>query len=285
MRLADLARLTGVSTSMLRGMADEGLLRQEEMPLHAAAAPDPDHPGIALNDEQTAAATAISSAIDQNAYQPFVLDGVTGSGKTEVYFEAIAATLRAGRQALILLPEIALSPAMVDRFTARFGVAPLLWHSGLGDRQRQYTWQAIRHPGPKVVVGARSALFLPFADLGLIVIDEEHDASYKQDDQVVYHARDMAVMRARMEQTAVVMVSATPALETEVNIDQGRYQRLRLSARAGRASLPEIKLVDLRKTPPERQHWLAPPLVDASARGWRPGSRSCCFSIVVAMPR
>ena len=124
MRLADLARLAGVSTSMLRGMADEGLLRQEEMPSHAAAAPDPDHPGIALNDEQTAAATAISSAIDQNAYQPFVLDGVTGSGKTEVYFEAIAATLRARRQALILLPEIALSPAMVDRFAARFGVAP-----------------------------------------------------------------------------------------------------------------------------------------------------------------
>ena len=266
MRLADLARLTGVSTSMLRGMADEGLLRQEEMPPQAAAAPDPDHPGIALNDEQTEAATAISTAIDQRAYQPFVLDGVTGSGKTEVYFEAIAATLRAGRQALILLPEIALSPAMVDRFTSRFGVPPLLWHSGLGERQRQDTWQAIRHPGPKVVVGARSALFLPFADLGLIVIDEEHDASYKQDDQVVYHARDMAVMRARMEQTAVVMVSATPALETEVNIDQGRYQRLRLSARAGRASLPEIKLVDLRKTPPERQHWLAPPLVDAISK-------------------
>ena len=119
----------------------------------------------------------------------------------------------------------------------------------------------IRQPLPQVVVGARSALFLPFANLGLIVIDEEHDASYKQDDQVVYHARDMAVMRAADEKAAVVMVSATPSLETEVNTDQGRYQRLRLTARAGRAQLPEISLVDLRRTPPERRTWLAPPLV------------------------
>lgn len=261
--LAEIARLAGVSASTTRAMAEQGLLRQDVIPPSEAVQPDPDHPGLALNPEQKEAAAAISTAIGQRHYAPFVIDGVTGSGKTEVYFEAVAETLRVGRQALILLPEIALSPAMVDRFTTRFGAPPVLWHSGLGDRQRQSAWQNIRRNEPLVVVGARSALFLPFADLGLIVIDEEHDGSYKQDDQVVYHARDMAVMRASLEKAVMVMVSATPSLETEVNIDKGRYQRLRLSSRAGRARLPEISLVDLRKTPPERQKWLAPPLVDA----------------------
>ena len=263
MRMTDLARLSGVSTSTLRGMVDKGLLEDVDMPPPIPQAPDPDHPGLELNPQQDEAASAISAAIKARTYAPFVLDGVTGSGKTEVYFEAVATALREGRQALILLPEIALSPAMIDRFTSRFGTRPLIWHSGLGERQRQETWQASRNTAPMVVIGARSALFLPFANLGLIVIDEEHDASYKQDDQVVYHARDMAVMRASMEKSTVVMVSATPALETEVNIDQGRYQRLYLSARARRASLPEISLIDLGKTPPERQSWLAPPLVEA----------------------
>ena len=196
-----------------------------------------------------------------------LLDGVTGSGKTEVYFEAVAACLRAGRQALVLLPEIALSSQWLERFERRFGVAPAVWHSDLASRTRRITWRAVAEGGAPVVVGARSALFLPFPDLGLVVVDEEHETAFKQEDGVVYHARDMAVVRARLCAAPAVLVSATPSLETVANVEAGRYRAAASAAPARRrVACRQIAAIDLRETPPERGHFLAPPLIAAMRR-------------------
>ncbi|MCG8622376.1 MAG: primosomal protein N' [Proteobacteria bacterium] len=244
-----------------------------------------------LTKEQTAAAKQLIKALaEKNAPsppRPFLLDGVTGSGKTEVYFEAVAETLKQGKQVLILLPEIVLSSAFETRFYERFGVLPTLWHSGISLARRREAWRAVvtKTPPlpisksspitppttptttppttPLVVAGARSALFLPFANLGLIIVDEEHDHSYRQAEGTRYHARDMAVVRARLCQVPLVLASATPSLESEVNADSGRYQRLSLSRRIGAAGMPKIECIDLRQHPPPRGHWLAPPLVAA----------------------
>ena len=196
---------------------------------------------------------------------------MTGSGKTEVYLEAVAECLRQGRQALVLLPEIALSSQWLERFERRFGVAPAVWHSDLTSRVRRVTWRAVAEGAAPVVVGARSALFLPFPDLGLVVIDEEHETAFKQEEGVVYHARDMAVVRARFCSAPAVLVSATPSLETLANVEAGRYRRLTLPTRHGGAVLPAVAAVDMRATPPERGRFLAPPLIaavrDTLARG------------------
>jgi primosomal protein N' (replication factor Y) len=188
---------------------------------------------------------------------------VTGSGKTEVYLDAVAECLRRGRQSLVLLPEIALSAQWLERFRARFGVDPALWHSELGSRTRARTWRAVSEGRVGVLVGARSALFLPFPDLGLIIVDEEHETAFKQEEGVVYHARDMAVVRARLEQAACILVSATPSLETLTNVEGGRYDHLDLPERHGSAGLPRVEVLDLRRTPPERGRFIAPPLVEA----------------------
>ena len=174
-----------------------------------------------------------------------MLDGVTGSGKTEVYFEAVAKTLAMGKQVLILMPEIALSNAFIDRFEKRFGCKPALWHSSLTPANRRITWRGIAESQCRVVVGARSALFLPFSDLGLIIVDESHDGSYKQEEGVIYHARDMAVVRGHLSNAPVVLASATPALETMHNVWEGRYQHIRLPERHGGASMPDIHIIDL----------------------------------------
>ena len=206
-----------------------------------------------------------------------MLDGVTGSGKTEVYFEAIAATLDRDKQVLVMLPEIALSAQWLARFRARFGADPAVWHSELGTRQRRETWRAVAEARAQVVVGARSALWLPFHSLGLIVVDEEHDAAFKQEDGVVYHARDMAVVRARFENCPIVLVSATPSLETVVNVENGRYGCERLPDRHGGARLPAIETVDLRETPPVRGTWLAPALRAALAETLEAGEQALLF--------
>ncbi len=190
------------------------------------------------------------------AFSVTLLDGVTGSGKTEVYLEAVASCLRAGRQALVLLPEIALSSQWLERFERRFGVAPAVWHSDLSSRTRRITWRAVAAGTAPVVVGARSALFLPFPDLGLVVIDEEHETAFKQEEGVIYHARDMAVVRARLCAAPAVLVSATPSLETMANVEAGRYRRLHLPSRHAGAALPTVRLVDLRDAPPERGRFL-----------------------------
>ena len=176
-----------------------------------------------------------------------LLDGVTGSGKTEVYFEAIAEIIRRGKQTLILMPEIALTGQFLDRFAERFGVRPLEWHSELTPRTRQRNWAAIAAGEAPVVVGARSALFLPYADLGLIIVDEEHDQAYKQDEGAHYHARDMAVVRAHIAKIPIVLASATPSVESEVNARKGRYQRVALPSRFGGQHMPHIEAIDLRR--------------------------------------
>jgi primosomal protein N' (replication factor Y) len=206
-----------------------------------------------------------------------LLDGVTGSGKTEVYLEAVAECLKAGRQSLILLPEIALSAQFLGRFERRFGVAPALWHSDLSSRTRRITWRAVAEGGARVVVGARSALFLPFAELGLVVVDEEHETAFKQEDGVVYHARDMAVVRARFSEAPAILVSATPSLESLANVEAGRYRHLRLPHRHGGARLPDVTAIDLREAPPDRGKFLGPALIEAVRKTLAAGEQAMFF--------
>jgi primosomal protein N' (replication factor Y) (superfamily II helicase) len=206
-----------------------------------------------------------------------LLDGVTGSGKTEVYFEAVAEAIKQGKQVLILLPEISLSAQFLERFERRFGVAPALWHSEVPAGQRRATWSGVAEGKTKVVVGARSALFLPYADLGLIVVDEEHDASYKQEEGVMYHARDMAIVRARLGGFAVVLVSATPSLETMVNVQQGKYHYLSLPSRHAGASLPDIHVINLKLAAPGRGQFISPPLQEALKKTFAAGEQSILF--------
>src|SRR5207245_6438415 len=191
-----------------------------------------------------------------------LIDGVTGSGKTQVYFAAVAETVRRGRQALILMPEIALTAQFLDRFAERFGGRPAEWHSQLSPRKRARTWAAAAAGQVSVVVGARSALFLPYADLGLIVVDEEHDGAYKQEDGARYHARDMAVVRAHIGKIPIVLASATPSVETEVNARKGRYQRVVLPSRFGGQHLPNLQAIDLRRAQPPRGRFISPPLAE-----------------------
>ncbi|MBV9116649.1 MAG: primosomal protein N' [Acetobacteraceae bacterium] len=275
---SDLARAAGVGAGVIRGMAAAGLVVPALLPpLPAFAPPDPDRPGAALSEEQLRAAEALVAAVDARAFSVTLLDGVTGSGKTEVYLEAVAAAVRAGRQALVLLPEIALSAQWLDRFAARFGAAPAVWHSDLSSRVRRMTWRAVAAGEAHVVVGARSALFLPFPDLGLIVVDEEHETAFKQEEGVVYHARDMAVVRARLERAASVLVSATPSLETLANVESGRYRRLTLPNRHAGATLPQVAAIDLRETRPERGRFLAPSLVQAMRETFARGEQAMLF--------
>ena len=261
---ADILREAGVSAAVLRAMTEAGLVITETAaPGAPFQHPDPDHEGPALSEQQREVAAALRNGVADRRFSVTLLDGVTGSGKTEVYLEAVAACLRAGRQALVMLPEIALSSQWIERFQRRFGVAPAVWHSDLASRVRKITWQAVAQGTAPVVVGARSALFLPFPDLGLVIVDEEHESAFKQQDGVVYNARDMAVVRARLSSAPAVLVSATPSLETVVNVEAGRYQHLRLDRRHGGASMPRIDLIDLRDTQPDRGRFLAPPLIQA----------------------
>ena len=275
---ADLAGAADVSTAVIRGMADAGFLLPATLPVAPAfARPDPEHPGPALSAAQATAAAALREAVAASGFSVTLLDGVTGSGKTEVYLEAVAECLRAGRQALVLLPEIALSSQWLERFGHRFGVAPAVWHSDLPSRTRRITWRAAAEGVASVVVGARSALFLPFPDLGLVIIDEEHETAFKQEEGVVYHARDMAVVRARLCSAPAVLVSATPSLETMANVEAGRYRRLHLPARHGGAALPTIKLIDLRAETPDRGKFLSPPLIDAIRETFARGEQAMLF--------
>ncbi|MEM9572641.1 MAG: primosomal protein N' [Pseudomonadota bacterium] len=277
---ADLAREAGVSSSVIKGLAEAGSLAADALPTDLPyPGPDPDRTGPILTTEQADAGQALRDAVKRGGYQPFLLDGITGSGKTEVYFEAISETLAADptTQVLVLLPEIALTQAVFDRFESRFGAGPAPWHSSLSDQQRRRTWRETAHGRARIVTGARSALFLPFANLKLIIVDEEHDTSFKQEDGVRYHARDMAVMRAKLEEAAVVLASATPALETVVNAEAGRYRRLKLSARPGAAKLPDMQLVDLRANTPEKGNWLSPVLSKALVQTHAEGEQSLLF--------
>ena len=261
---AVLAARAACSTSVIDGLVADGALEAVALaPESGVAALDPDFHPTRLNADQRAAADDLMRLVADRAFSTTLLEGVTGSGKTEVYFEAVAEALRQKRQALVLLPEIALTAQFLDRFAARFGARPAEWHSGLTERQRERVWTAVAGGEAPVVVGARSALFLPFADLGLVVVDEEHEGAYKQEEGVIYNARDMAVVRARFEKAPIVLASATPAIETRFNAESGRYRWLRLPARFGPARLPDIALVDLKREGPPRGRWLSPRAIAA----------------------
>ena len=276
--IRELAELASVSEGVLRGMVNGGMLEPVvvdcDRPYPRARA---DFAAPELSADQCAAADAFVAAVETGGFQPFLLDGVTGSGKTECYFEAIAAALSAGRQVLVLLPEIALTQNFLRRFEARFGTPPVLWHSSLKASERRRAWRAIVSGDAQVVVGARSALFLPYARLGLVVVDEAHEVSFKQDDGVRYNARDVAVIRARFEAVPVILASATPALESIQLAEAGVYRKIDLPARFGGAELPAIAVVDLREEQPERGRWLAPRLVKAMAERLARGEQSLLF--------
>jgi len=276
--LTELCRLAGVGAGVVRGLVARGEVVEE------AAARDGPYPrldparaGPALSPAQAAAAAALREGVAGGRYATTLLKGVTGAGKTEVYLEAVAECLARGRQALVLMPEIALTGAFLERVEARFGARPGEWHSGVAAAERRRLWQMAAGGGVELVVGARSALFLPFADLGLVVVDEEHDASFKQEDGVLYHARDMAVLRASIEGAAVVLASATPALETWVNARAGRYGRVDLPARFGAAELPAIAAVDLRREGPPAGRWIAPRLLAETAARLERGEQTLLF--------
>ena len=277
---AELARLAGVSAGVVKALVEEGALEAVELERpRRFAAPDPDHAPADLNPSQAAAAEVLTGLVARGGYQAALLDGVTGSGKTEVYLEAAARLLKAepDAQVLVLLPEIALTQAIIARFEQRFGAAPAEWHSAVPPPRRRLVWEAVRSGEARIVVGARSALFLPFPRLRLVVVDEEHDGSFKQDEGFVYHARDLAVARASIEGAAVVLASATPSLETLRNAETGRYAWLKLAARHGVAQMPDIELIDLRETPPEPGRWLARPLADAMAETFARGEQTLLF--------
>ncbi|GJE26672.1 primosomal protein N' [Methylobacterium organophilum] len=289
-----LAKEAGVSLSVVDGLIDDGALETVALaPEPVALPPDPDHPRVPLSEAQAEAAAELGAHLSppppalpasapvegmaSSDAATLLLEGVTGSGKTEVYFEAVAECVRRGRQALVLMPEIALTAQFLDRFAARFGVRPATWHSGIGGKRRERIRAGVAAGEIAVVVGARSALFLPFATLGLIVVDEEHETAYKQEDGVHYHARDMAVVRGKIEGCPVVLASATPSIESRVNAERGRYRRIVLPERFGGRRLPDITAIDLRLDKPERGRFLSPPLVNAVKTTLAAGEQALLF--------
>jgi primosomal protein N' (replication factor Y) (superfamily II helicase) len=276
--LAELSSHAGVSTSVIKGLAAQGVVEEVDTPRDTPYLPlDPDRPGKALTGDQAAAAEALRHGIRAGVYGTTLLKGVTGSGKTEVYLEAVAECIRAGRQALVLLPEIALTAEFLTRVEARFGTKPAEWHSGVTMTERRRAWRMLGQGEAQLVVGARSALFLPFRDLGLIVVDEEHDSSYKQEEGALYNARDMAVLRASLNDAQVVLASATPSLETWANAQAGKYGRLDLTARFGTAVLPQMAAIDMRMEDLPAQSWLSPTLQSEVAARVQAGEQALLF--------
>ena len=276
--LAELAAQAGVTTSVIKGLIKSGVILEQDAPRDLPYPRlDPDLPGVTLTTEQTDAADALVAGVAMGGYAGTLLKGVTGSGKTEVYLEAVAECLRAGRQALVLLPEIALTAEFLTRVEARFGARPAEWHSGVTVTERRRLWRMVARGEAQLVVGARSALFLPFRELGLIVVDEEHDQSYKQEEGVLYNARDMAVLRGAIVEAPVVLASATPSLESWANAEAGKYGRLDLGARFGNAALPEMRAIDMRgeRLPPSR--WISETLARAVSARVAAGEQALLF--------
>jgi primosomal protein N' (replication factor Y) len=276
--IRELSGIAGVSEGVLRGLVNQGVLEPVEVdcdrPYDTAR---PDFVQVDLSAEQQAVSDVFSAAVRKRDFAPFLLDGVTGSGKTETYFEPVAEALRMGRQVLVLLPEIALTENFLHRFEERFGAAPILWHSSLKSTERRRAYRAVCEGSAQVVVGARSALYLPFAKLGLIVVDEAHETSFKQEDGVRYNARDVAVMRGHFEKVPVILASATPALESLQMAESGIYEKVDLPSRFGGAELPAIELIDLTEEKPPHGMWLAQRLVDGIEERLERGEQSLLF--------
>ena len=276
--LKELAEMAGVSTSVVKGLVKQGVVVEEQSPRDTAYPRlDPDLGGVELAPDQAEAAARLREKVSSGKYGTTLLKGVTGSGKTEVYLEAVAACLARGRQALVLLPEIALTGEFLARVEARFGARPAEWHSGVTMTERRRCWRMVGEGGADLVVGARSALYLPFRDLGLIVVDEEHDTSYKQEDGVVYSARDMAVLRASLNSAQVILASATPSLESWVNADEGKYERLELTSRFGAAQMPDMAAIDMRVEKMSASHWISPSLQKAVTTRLEAGEQAMLF--------
>ena len=276
--IRELSGIAGVSEGVLRGLVNQGVLEPVEVdcdrPYDTAR---PDFVQVDLSAEQQAVSDVFSAAVRKRDFAPFLLDGVTGSGKTETYFEPVAEALRMGQQVLVLLPEIALTENFLHRFEERFGAAPILWHSSLKSTERRRAYRAVCEGSAQVVVGARSALYLPFAKLGLIVVDEAHETSFKQEDGVRYNARDVAVMRGHFEKVPVILASATPALESLQMAESGIYEKVDLPSRFGGAELPAIELIDLTEEKPPQGMWLAQRLVDGIEERLERGEQSLLF--------
>jgi len=276
--LKELAEMAGVTGSVVKGLVKLGAVREEDSPRDLPFPTlDPERAGKVLTEDQAAASKILQAALRRGDYGTTLLKGVTGSGKTEVYLEAVAECLRMGRQALVLLPEIALTAEFLARVQVRFGVHPAEWHSGVTMTERRRVWRMVGQGDAQLVVGARSALFLPFRDLGLIIVDEEHDTSYKQEDGVLYNARDMAVLRAAMCGARVVLASATPSLESWANAEAGKYDRLELSARFGAAVLPDMRAIDMRAEKLPAGTWISPTLAAAVTNRLEKGEQSLLF--------
>nr|WP_269751715.1 primosomal protein N' [Pseudophaeobacter flagellatus] len=274
----ELADMAGVTPSVVKGLVTQGTLGEEETPRDLPyPGLDPARPGKVLTEDQASAAATLAAGVESGTYGTTLLKGVTGSGKTEVYLEAVAACLRQGRQALVLLPEIALTAEFLKRVEARFGATPAEWHSGATMTERRRVWRMLGQGNAQLVIGARSALFLPFRDLGLIIVDEEHDTAYKQEEGVLYNARDMAVLRAAMCSAQVVLASATPSLETWANAEAGKYQRVDLTARFGVAVLPVMRAVDMRDEDLAPATWISPRLKSAMQDRISRGEQSLLF--------
>ncbi len=273
-----LAKEAGVGSSVIKGLVYVGALISVDLPPPPAfKMPDWKSPGPILSDEQAAAAARLKEHVKESVFAVSVLEGVPGSGKTEVYLEAVCEALKQGKQALILLPEIALGAQWLGRFEARFGCRPAEWHSDLTQAKRRVTWRAVANGEAKVIVGARSALFLPYQDLGVIIIDEEHDQSFKQEEGVIYNARDMAVVRANLGEIPISLVSATPSLESLRNATQGRYEHFDLPDRHGGAELPDISIVDMRLDKPDPGKWISPKLIKALKETFAAGEQALLF--------
>ncbi|MDO7638568.1 MAG: primosomal protein N' [Planktomarina temperata] len=274
--LKELSDAAGVTSSVVKGLvklgAVEELATPQDMPF---AHLNPSLPGKSLSEDQAAAVAQLQA--NSAGYRTTLLKGVTGSGKTEVYLEAVASCLNEGRQALVLLPEIALTAEFLTRVEARFGARPAEWHSGVTMTERRRTWKMVGQGHAQMVVGARSALFLPFQDLGLIVVDEEHDSSYKQEDGVLYNARDMAVLRASLVGGQVVLASATPSLESWANVETGKYTKIELKSRFGASVLPEMMAIDMRQETLPADRWISPRLQKMVEARIQAGEQSLLF--------
>jgi len=276
--LGELAEAAGVSSSVVKGLVKLGAISEEDTPRDTPYPPlDPDRPSKTLTEDQAAAVDVLRQSVRSGSYGTTLLKGVTGSGKTEVYLEAVAEALRLGRQALVLLPEIALTSEFITRVEARFGMMPAEWHSGVTMTERRRCWRMVGQGEARLVVGARSALYLPFRDLGLIVVDEEHDTAYKQEDGALYNARDMAVLRASLNGAQVVLASATPSLETWANVEAGKYNRIVLTSRFGPAVMPKMGAIDMRDEDVAGGHWISPTLKAAITDRLARGEQSLVF--------
>ena len=278
---AEIAKGAGVGQAVIKSLIDGGVLEPIKVECKKDfARPDTAHQKVTLTAEQQHAADFLCRKVGCG-FSVTLLDGVTGSGKTEVYFEAVAAALAAGYQVAVLVPEITLTAQWLGRFERRFGVKPAKWHSALGIREKIDTWKAVAEGRAKVLVGARSALFLPYQNLGLMVIDESHDHSFKQEDVVNYQGRDMAVVRASLEKYPLILSTATPDMETLCNVEEGKYDVVKLESRYAVAQLPEVKVIDLKQNKPQKPStgpgWLSPILVKALQENLEKGEQSMLF--------